>query len=39
LGYDNKIEIERVPLDDDFLVSSAVDALEAVWDILENGDN
>ena len=39
LGYDNKIEVERVPLDEEFLVDSAVEVLEAVWDVLENGDN
>jgi hypothetical protein len=39
LGYDNRIEVERVSLDEDFLVSSAVDTLEAVWDVLENEDN
>ena len=38
MGYDNKVEVERVPLDDDFLVSSAVDALEACWETLENGE-
>ena len=38
MGYDNKVEVERVPLDEDFLVSSAVDALEACWETLENGE-
>ena len=38
MGYDNKVEVERVPLDEDFLISSAVDALEACWETLENGE-
>ena len=38
MSYDNKVEVERVPLDDDFLVSSAVDVLEACWETLENGE-
>ena len=34
LSYNNKIEIENVPIDEDEIVSSAVDALEASWDSL-----
>ena len=34
LTYNNKIEIESVPIDEDEIVSSAVDALEASWDSL-----
>jgi len=39
ISYNNKIEIERISLDEDFLIEAAVDALEGVWDVLENGDN
>lgn len=35
LGYDNRIEVERANIDEDFLIDSAVDALEALWDVLE----
>ena len=38
MGYDNKVEVESVTIDDDFLVSSAVDALEACWEILKDGE-
>jgi hypothetical protein len=38
MSYDNKVEVERVSLDEDFLVSSAVDALDACWETLENGE-
>jgi hypothetical protein len=38
MGYDNKVEVERVSLDEDFLVNSAVDALDACWETLENGE-
>jgi hypothetical protein len=34
LSYNNQIEIESVPIDEDFLVRSAVDTLEALWDVL-----
>jgi hypothetical protein len=39
LGYDNKIEVERVNLNEDTLVDYAVDALEASWDALEEAAN
>ena len=39
LGYDNKIEIENVPIDEDEIVGSAVDALEASWDSLMEAAN
>jgi len=35
IGYDNKIEIDRIAIDEDFLISEVVDALEALWDVLE----
>ena len=35
LNYNNQIEIESVPINEDFLIDSAVDALEALWDTLE----
>lgn len=35
LGYDNRIEVERVPIDEDLIVSFAMDALETSIDFLE----
>jgi hypothetical protein len=34
LNYDNRIEIESVPINEDFIVDAATDALEAAWDVL-----
>jgi hypothetical protein len=39
IGYDNKIEIDRIAIDEDFLIDSAVDSLEALWDVLEEAGN
>jgi hypothetical protein len=39
IGYDNKIEIDRIAIDEDFLVGEAVDSLEALWDVLEQREN
>lgn len=39
LSYNNKIEIENVPIDEDEIISSAVDALEASWDALVEAAN
>ena len=39
LSYNNKIEIENVPIDEDEIISSAVDALEASWDSLVEAAN
>ena len=39
LTYNNKIEIENVPIDEDEIISSAVDALEASWDALVEAAN
>jgi hypothetical protein len=35
IGYDNKIEVDRIAIDEDFLISETVDALEALLDVLE----
>jgi hypothetical protein len=35
IGYDNKLEVDRIAIDEDFIIGSAVDALEALWDVLE----
>ena len=39
MSYDNKIEVEDVPINEDFLIDSAVDSLEALWDVLEEAGN
>ena len=39
LTYNNKIEVENVPIDEDEIISSAVDALEASWDVLIEAAN
>lgn len=39
MGYDNRVEIDRVCIDEDFLIDSAVDALEALYDVLEEAGN
>ena len=39
IGYDNKIEIDRIAIDEDFLISEVVDALEALWDALEEQED
>lgn len=39
LGYDNKVEIERVAIDEDFLIGEVVDALEAVYNALDEEVN
>jgi hypothetical protein len=35
IGYDNRIEVDSIAIDEDFLISEVVDALEALWDALE----
>jgi len=35
IGYDNKLEVDRIAIDEDLIIDSAVDALEALWDVLE----
>jgi hypothetical protein len=39
LSYNNQIEIESVPIDEDFLIGSVVDTLEALWDVLEGAED
>ena len=39
MGYDNKVEVDSVTIDEDFLIGEAVDALEALWDALEEAAN
>jgi hypothetical protein len=39
IGYDNRIEIETVGIDEDFLIGEAVDALEAVYNALDEEAN
>jgi hypothetical protein len=34
LSCNNVIEVENIPVDEDFIVNSAVEALEASWDAL-----
>jgi hypothetical protein len=39
MGYDNKVEIDSVTVNEDFLIDSAVDSLEALWDVLEGAED
>ena len=39
MSYDNKVEVESIAIDEDFLIGEAVDALEALWDALEEAAN
>lgn len=39
MGYDNRVEVERVTIDEDFLVGEVVDALEAVYNALDEEAN
>ena len=39
ISYNNQVELDSVDIDEDELVSSAVDALEACWDALEEAAN
>jgi hypothetical protein len=39
MSYDNKIEVEDVPINEDFLIDEAVDALEAVYNALDEEAN
>ena len=39
MGYDNKVEVECVTIDEDFLIGEAVDALEAVYNALDEEAN
>ena len=35
MGWDKKIEVDYVPINEDFLIEEAVDALQGVWEVLE----
>lgn len=39
MGYDNRVEVERVCINEDFLIDETVDALEALLDALEEAAN
>ena len=39
IGYNNQIEIDRIAIDEDFLISETVDALEALLDVLEGEED
>jgi hypothetical protein len=39
LNYDNRIEVDNVPIDESYIVDSAVDTLSAAWDALLDLDN
>jgi hypothetical protein len=39
MGYDKKVEVDSVTINEDFLIDSAVDSLEALWDVLEEAGN
>jgi hypothetical protein len=39
MSYDNKVEVERVTIDEDFLIGEVVDALEAVYNALDEEAN
>jgi hypothetical protein len=39
IGYDNKIEVDRIAINEDYLIDEAVDALESLWDALEEQED
>jgi hypothetical protein len=39
IGYNNRIQIEDVPIDEDSLIDSVVDSLEALLDVLERAED
>lgn len=39
LSYNNQIEVESVPINEDLLIGSVVDTLEALWDVLEGAED
>ena len=39
IGYNNRIQIEDVPIDEDSLIDSVVDSLEALLDVLEEKED
>jgi hypothetical protein len=36
LDYNNKIVVEDIPIDEDFIIDEAVNALEACWNVLKD---
>ena len=39
IGYNNQIEIDRIAINEDYLIDEAVEALEALWDVLEGAED
>jgi hypothetical protein len=39
MNYNNRVEVETVPIDEDEIVNLAINALEASWDALEEAIN
>ena len=39
IGYNNQIEVDRIAINEDYLIGEAVDALEALWDVLEGAED
>jgi hypothetical protein len=39
MGYNNQVEVDRVTIDEDFLIGEVVDALEAVYNALDEEAN
>ena len=39
IGYNNQIEVDRIAINEDYLIEEAVDALEALWDVLEGAED
>ena len=39
MGYDNRVEVECVTINEDFLIGEVVDALEAVYNALDEEAN
>ena len=39
IGYDNRLEIDRIAINEDFLINEATNALEALWEVLEETED
>ena len=39
VGYDNRLEIDRIAINEDYLIDEAVEALEALWEVLEETED
>lgn len=39
VGYDNRLEIDRIAINEDFLINEATNALEALWEVLEETED